>query len=856
MPMAGAIRAYVIHAVVASAACGVSFSPSGALAQDAKAALARGAKSAADHQPPSNQAPIINCQAHQKEVQVPGAIHLALLYPADTLQHWAGARDACLDWRSKRKQAVVLRPEPYYTSMGGVARIRALLDEGWAHVIIGPADSSVLSDAIEHVPMPDAKPVPILSPTATSVIGNQPDGWYFRLNVDVVRRTETIFDYVRAAGVRHVGVLYVDDAFGQRAAQEFRQAVERVPGFHYVGAPFAKVGDARTAIAQVLAREPGAIGLFAERHQIDPLISELRNMHDRWYRHDPLLFTLVDARGVQSPDVHYVSIKSDAALQPEYSEQRALAADTTQLVLGIIDEMKPISKARSRTEWAERFRTRLLSLLLRPSKLEKQTRTSMRFEGLSNLTPLRIGATGSRGVIRIPAWEDDPLGSLVKRLDRPELYRRFGFAPLLNLLIVIVMTFAYSMWDLRSQAPRVRATAWPALKLALIHVVAAVGSWWFFLVAGGDVSPANTWAAAGAGASYAALIKVALSSPVVKGFALAKLYTHAVHQAERQIQRRDESRRNALIEYLTLANSRLQLRLCAGRIYARAQERARANGGDTPGDAQPAVQLEPEETLHERSRNEPSTLSRRRVYAEFIVDQTEDDWDLLRDMRLVPKESRHVRSLLDPRHVIEESARHCGQRGISVSELRQLVRNSLRGTACYAERFQEFEEELATSNTHHSQRATCLRWILLQNGFELSALPGDFFPSSIRRLQQVWSLRIQGGRRRAERRAAETQLRLTANGDTSGPQLVGRLVDYGAGGAALQLHTVGAESLDSLETLQIQFPDSAPEELRGQLVTARVVYTRESNPWLRVGVSWTALPSCVQEHFLSGQTRP
>ena len=128
--------------------------------------------------------------------QVPGddTINVVIFYPSATAtgsKHREGIIDACRDF--------VSRNEKY--------KGKIFLENGTSkpsgrkvHMILGPSESGLFVKSIEAItPDPDNGPdkgIPVISPQVIAKAGNVPDGWFFRVNVDVDTRSEIIYDYL------------------------------------------------------------------------------------------------------------------------------------------------------------------------------------------------------------------------------------------------------------------------------------------------------------------------------------------------------------------------------------------------------------------------------------------------------------------------------------------------------------------------------------------------------------------------------------------------------------------------------------------------------------------------------------
>ena len=91
-------------------------------------------------------------------------------------------------------------------------------------IILGPTDSGVYVRGAQR--QEDFGPrniIPVISSLVVTPIGNEPDGWFFRTNVDIERRSRAIYDHLNKRWVNSFAVLYADTEFGRRAEAAFRE---------------------------------------------------------------------------------------------------------------------------------------------------------------------------------------------------------------------------------------------------------------------------------------------------------------------------------------------------------------------------------------------------------------------------------------------------------------------------------------------------------------------------------------------------------------------------------------------------------------------------------------------------------
>ena len=103
----------------------------------------------------------------------------------------------------------------------GVEEARRLVDVEGVHAIVGPLSSSVTIAVAESVT--GAAGIPTISPSATSpsVTVAEDNGFLFRSTISDAAQAPVLAELVSRLGVTNVGVLYLNDAYGQGLADGF-----------------------------------------------------------------------------------------------------------------------------------------------------------------------------------------------------------------------------------------------------------------------------------------------------------------------------------------------------------------------------------------------------------------------------------------------------------------------------------------------------------------------------------------------------------------------------------------------------------------------------------------------------------
>ncbi len=219
-----------------------------------------------------------------------GKIHIGVvcINSVTGKRHLAGINEA-LDNHKWGKENVRLTEFGYSNSRQGrdtlLGLIRsdqdAMAEGGVAadpvDVIIGPTESDVFVRVLNDSKELAGSPVPVVSGLITADVGNEPDGWFFRTNVDVSRRVNAIYDFLNKYWIQSISVVHADTEFGRRAAAAFQEEVQTQ---RYEALSYTDDKQLRIQLRKVLDARPEAVGFFGERSQIEHVYRKLRRMND------------------------------------------------------------------------------------------------------------------------------------------------------------------------------------------------------------------------------------------------------------------------------------------------------------------------------------------------------------------------------------------------------------------------------------------------------------------------------------------------------------------------------------------------------------------------------------------------
>lgn len=655
-----------------------------------------------------------------------GPISIGVLYRegAEGTRVLDGTRTAFADYESRVEPGrFCLRRILYADEASGFEVLRHVLATGEVQIVLGPTDSGVFLDADRQREEIESYEIPVISPLVTTEVPNHRDGWLFRTNVDVGRRTDRIYDLLRQRGYQSLAVVYTDTAFGRRAEEAFREQLSERQSESYLAIPFSSARDLRAGLRRVLEDRPGAVGMFALRHEIRDINRELRLMNASWSPFNPLLFTIIDARALAIDDLYFVSVAPQEtpalaehrqAADPEprsttVGEVEGLAYDTASFVLDVASD---VAQREDTVAWRRAFRRRFAALLAGPTQHEG-TRTGMRFAAFENRAEPKVYTLSDGRTTAVPLGEPPSLG---KRL---QLWvqirsRRFGYLPWVNLTLLLGVVAMVSLMDVRQwYEGRSRSfVVRPAFLLFLFFNLFTACALYVFLAETGRVLWSSSLGALTVAFAHTAILKTTVfQTPAGRAIGLSELYDGVVKFIQGRLMMAHYRSENAKIKFVAFTNTLQHLRSALEEIYRYAK---------TPERRQELLRR-----LDARIADESSILEQRKICAGELLRVM--SWQQLVEQRLAPSDIPE-RQLIDPSTILKISADYCFERNAPpFAELESRVRGELaklkqENKTAHAEAKQDLENTLRHAKTQRGRYDCYLNWLSIQHGFRIASL--------------------------------------------------------------------------------------------------------------------------------------
>jgi len=613
-----------------------------------------------------------------------------------------GVLEACqLQW----KTPVNVRFKVYDNVSDGYKTISKIIEvskdnkpENKVDIIIGPTESQVFSNLVEFQDV-TSKQVPIISPIVTLRSGNESEGWFFRTNVDAVKRTRTMYDFLDSRSVENVSLLYVDRAFGEIVESEFRKELTESQRDSFSSYRFSTSEDARQWVRQINRERPEAIGIIGSRDDIKNIIAMFNHRKKIWSGYKPYIFTVIDTRALINNGSYFLSLGSDNNVSEQETEGEVLdlSYDTASLIMRITDKLYAEGMKPDNVKWRREFRDRLVVFL--SSSQPESSRTGMEFSGFRNMaTPKVMTVVDGKVMVVGNPFDGAWFPPLSKWKD--VRMRRYGNSIYVNIALIGIVVLFLTILDLKkSHRVRTKSLYQPQFIILMgFNVSIAIGVF-VFMVEYEVLEWNSFFGAALVAFGYAGLLKTTIfESDTGKAFGAKYYYDCLVSVIYDNIRKRQFEKNGPAVNYIVYANSIKNLRSALTESYGFARDKKRKD--------------ELIDKLESMVEKETTTIGQRTVLAKAVMNEL--SWDIMIKRKIVPAGSTQDK-IRDPEPILNKSVTHCMRmRTVSLKQMKKRVSNAIKESTL----LEEFNEEYEASSTPRSRMLSCVRWIIILEGYD------------------------------------------------------------------------------------------------------------------------------------------
>lgn len=632
-------------------------------------------------------------------------IKIVALCKNDVADSYRAGVDSALS-KTDVKDLVEVEHRVYYNERQGLERLIASIEDEEVDIILGPTDSGIFTRALERREELEAHTTLVVSPLVTAAAENEPDGWFFLTNVDVCRRVEAIHDYLNKCLIRSIAILYADTEFGRRAEETLKNELRENQRKNYQPIPFKSLAEARLGLREVLDRRPEAVGVFGSNEDIKRIYNYIQCMNHAGISYKPFLFTIMDARKTfnEVDELLFVSVaRCDSPFTVKTTkkgdEVQCLAYDTGVLLLSELKSMP--AGPFDRQHFRDRF-----SALLRGPLEEPGQKTQMTFNQHRNSSPPRVFhlLDGDMHPVKLAQVVHWPQKLSIKW---ELIKRRYGFWPMVNLMLLALVVVGLSMSDLKRWYGRslLKVCYQPHLLLFIVVNIILVSILYFFLAETGRIRYDSVITTLIIAFTPSVLLRATFfETPTGKAIGLSKLYDRFLLWINEKLMMTKYKYQNSMINLLAYRNSVYDMKNQLLQIYRYSRNKSQGK----------RLKAELEEELD----NTDSLFERRFICAHHLLRRL--DWEELKGKGFIPHDVTKE-NLEDPQVLIREIVLHCYGDSKKEKEVEDLIRKRLEEARkdwpkSYEKAEKEYIQELNTTNSAQGKLHVRVRFLHMQLG--------------------------------------------------------------------------------------------------------------------------------------------
>lgn len=343
---------------------------------------------------------------------------------------------------------------PYLKTSHGIDTIKSLILNKEADVIFGPTESDVFAGVYNTDMITDNK-ISIISGLATSNIGNDPQGYFFRLNMEAKERIYEIWSLLNSYWISNVAIIYENTEFGRSCEAEFKELNESLSSkndYHSIpyNSPLIPISEIKNYI---IKERPEVIGLFCEREDIQRIYATIAQINNSGVPYNPYYFSPIDistvSKGLENIFYPSLQIYSDTVIMDSIVQDEVyiLGAQTSKLfTTALTSNSNPIDF--STNDGRIRFRNRIVRLM----QGQVTSKPTMNYRKMKNVGPLYLYRINANTINPIKVKQNISVLQALK-IKLACIYSTNNFMLLFNLLLIFILTISISKIELRVSFP-------------------------------------------------------------------------------------------------------------------------------------------------------------------------------------------------------------------------------------------------------------------------------------------------------------------------------------------------------------------------------------------------------------------
>lgn len=617
-------------------------------------------------------------------------------------------RDGIINGLGDTSRFVIVE-KPYIMSAHGEDTIKKLIRNNEVDVILGPTESEVFTKVYNTDGISDNK-ITVISGLATTNVGNDSQGFFFRLNLEATSRVFEMWSYMNKFWVSKIAIVYEDSEFGRNAEMAFSEIIrESNTDLNYMNIAFESPLVPFADISNIIKERPEIIGLFCEREDVEMLYKNIHKLNNTGVPYNPAFFTIIDITTVGDGlrNFYFPSLQNyqnATLINPNIEDEvYILGVETGNLLQKAIAKSGPDNYLKTATDRLS-FRNQVVGILLGETNAD----LNMKFLKMKNLSPPHLYKLDEQEVFKID--QNKEIHWIVMIHEKIKMvYATQSYKLILNLILMFILTISVSSIEIRRSFPKkhVKIYFTGVFYYYLLAHLLLVLFLYIFLAETGRINYYDTIMVIIISITPSAFFKTTFfESRSGKSIGLESIYKRIMASIDEEIMKSRYKKLVGLENVIAYSNSVDSMRRALKTIYR-----------NNPSNEQAAKMTQ---KLEEDLAQEGDYMNRRRIAAKLIMRQFSKEQ--LKAEGFVPTSWQYGDSI-DPIILIRHAAKHCSRndesRGAAMllykSELENL---KLRNEARYNEIMDFHEKEMNLTMTNEGTLLVKLRLLIVLRGFD------------------------------------------------------------------------------------------------------------------------------------------
>lgn len=607
----------------------------------------------------------------------------------------------------------------YVGNVEGEKLLEESMDTTKYDVILGPTESEVFSRVLERNNVKDSY-VTVVSGTATAKIGNDPKGYFFRLNLDAKQRVEAMWNYLDKYWISTIAVFYENTEFGRNAERAFKELIpDKIDKGLYYSVSFdiePLDEDLRDEIDKIINERPELVGLFCERDYVEKIYKNFKCINSTGMSYNPMFFSVIDI--VKSAenlnDFYFPSLKKyeDFTLvnSVEYDEVYTLGQTTALVLNKAIENCGNNFSFHDESDYIH-FRNQIVKLLSHNEPIDT-TNINSGYLGLENQQFPQIYKI-KNNIINVENNYKN-LNWFQQFVHKVKLIGSiFKNYIILNIIIILFITYFLSKAEIRKSFPKKHIKIHKTLEFYIFmffHVILIL-CLYIYLAEARHIKYTDTLMVILISLTPTAFLKTTIfETSQGKSIGLERIYKQFTDYLDDMIMNSRYTNIEALVNIIAYNNSENTMRRALTRVYKNNRSVERSTK---------LIQV-----LDESLGNEHDYLNRRRLAAKFLIRLF--DRHQLKAEGFVPFSWDYDKPL-NPLTLLRFMAKHCSEnddlmKKVEVQYNILLDNVKTKNEESCMEILSAHNKELSIIMAKKAEMLVMLRFIVIMDGFDTKAL--------------------------------------------------------------------------------------------------------------------------------------